>query len=73
VNEVVSVILAVLSIIALFAGVMSFVLSFIRLGDRELRGRKFTFILVGTGLLLWIIAAVSYWLSTVLETGPAPA
>jgi len=69
-TNIVSVILTVVSVIALLAGLMSFLLSFIRLADRELRRRKFTFILMGIGLLLWVIAVVVYWLSTLFETAP---
>jgi hypothetical protein len=46
------------------------ILSFIRFGDEELRHRKFTFILIGIGLLMWVLAAACYWLGKIFEPAP---
>jgi|GEM_PF-1794691 len=69
-NEAVCAILGVLSIILILTGVITLILSFIRFGDKELRRRKFTFILIGIGLLMWVLAAACYLLGKLLETGP---
>jgi hypothetical protein len=69
-NEAVHAIFAVLSVILVLTGVIMLILSFIRFGDEELRHRQFTFILIGIGLLMWVLAAVSYWLSTLFQPTP---
>jgi hypothetical protein len=69
-NEAVCAIFAVLSVILVLTGIILLILSFIRFGDEELRHRKFTFILIGIGLLMWVLAAACYWLGKIFEPAP---
>jgi hypothetical protein len=69
-SGIVCAIFAVLSVILVLTGIILLILSFIRFGDEELRHRKFTFILIGIGLLMWVLAAVCYWLGKLFEPAP---